>query len=398
MSEPEPVVFNPFTPEFRNDPYPSYRWLRETAPVLHSPLGVWLVSHYRDVEAIVRDHRFGHPDSADGGEATVARPGGDDLQSFLVMNPPDHTRLRGLVNKAFTPRLIGRLEPRIRELAGGLLKEAVSARDVDLMSAFCYPLALTVICELIGIPARDEKLLREWSRALTLVIEPPIMLSAEDHAAVERASGEFFSYLDDLIAARRAHPTDDLLSRLIAVEEAGDRLTTHEMRLTCALLLMAGYETSALMIGNGAYALLRNPEQLAVARAGLPGKAADEFLRYDASVQITQRVVLEDGVTVAGRVIPRGDPVILLLGSANRDPEAFSDPDRLDLTRSDSTAHLSFSGGIHFCLGAALARLELQVAMEALVSRSADLQFAGEPTRRESLLLRGPEILPVLFG
>jgi cytochrome P450 len=404
MSDPDPELFDPFLPEFRVDPYPAYRRLREEAPVLRTPFDVWAVSRYRDVEAVVRDPRFGHAEGGDpatpGGPS--GRPLGDrdvNLRSFLVMNPPDHTRLRGLVNQAFTARLVARLEPRIRALADRLLDEVAGAGDVELMSAFCFPLTLTVIRELIGVPAEAEKELREWSRVLTLVTEPPVMLSPDDHARIERASREFYAYIEALIGERRSRPADDLISRLVAVDEGGDRLTERELVQTCVLLVIAGHETSASMIGNAVLALMREPAQLASAlsRPSLPETAADELLRYDPSVQITQRVVLEDGVTVGGRAIPRGDSVVLLLGAAGRDPEVFADPDRLDLNRASAARHLAFSGGIHFCLGAALARLELQVALEAILDRG-EPRPAADPDWRTSLLLRGPERLPVHLG
>lgn len=405
MIEADLSVFNPFTPEFHADPYPSYQRLRELGPIAHTPYGIWLAVRHEEIASIVRDPRFGHGEHDDLARARMQQ--GDDpglrldlkLQSFLTMDPPDHTRLRGAVRRAFTPRYVAALEPRIRQVAEDLLDKVPADAGFDLMADFAYPLPLTVVGELLGIPAEDEERLRGWSQALARGTEPQIMLSEDVVRGFDDAGDEFVQYLYQLIARRRDDPGDDILSGLIAASSAGE-LTMDEVITTCMLLLIAGHETTASMIGNAVLALTRNPDQLVMAAGAgplLPATAADELLRYDSSVQITRRVALED-VDVCGQKIPQGDSIVLLLGSGNRDPEVFEEPDRLDLTRENAAQHLAFSAGIHFCLGAALARLELQVGLAVLLSRAPALRITAEPTWRQTLMLRGPDVLPVKLG
>ncbi|MEQ4305048.1 cytochrome P450 [Plantactinospora sp. B6F1] len=399
----DPDLFNPFSPEFHADPYPSYARLRTEAPVFRTPFGPWVVSRHADIAEIVRDPRWGHGTRDDVTQALAERGeavGFDldlSLQSFLTMDPPDHTRLRGLVNRAFSPRLVSRLEPLIRTVTERLLDDALAAGEVDLIDAYAYPLPLAVICELLGVPVDDQKDFREWSLALARGTEPRMLLSPDVLDRFEWADREFSGYLRELIAARRREPTDDLLGRLVSLAGQGHQLTERELTLTCMLLLVAGHETTAAMIGNATLALLGNPDQLTLARTRptLTRTAVDELLRYDASVQITRRTALTDGLVVGGQSIHRGESAILLLGAANRDPEMFVDPDRLDLTRESAGNHLSFSAGIHFCLGAALARLELQIAVAALLRRAPALRLAGEVRWRGTLMIRGMDRMPV---
>jgi cytochrome P450 len=322
--------------------------------------------------------------------------------SFLVRNPPDHTRMRRLVSKAFTPRMIARLAPRIERLVDDLLDGALAAerapagRDgVDLIEALAYPLPVTIISELLGVPATDHERFQAWSHALARGLDPDFLLPADVRARQRTARAEFADYFRDLAAWRRDHPAEDLLSALVAVEEGGDGLTEQELIVTCTLLLVAGHETTVNLIGNGTLALLRNPDALARFRAdpAIAPNAVEELLRYDSPVQLTVRLALADA-EVGDQPISRGEVVLALIGAANRDPAAHPDPDRLDLAREPSR-HLAFGQGIHFCLGAPLARLEGQLALRHLLARAPRLRLAAEPVWKENLVLRGLERLPV---
>lgn len=377
------------SPGFRDDPYPLYERYRSDAPLVRAAETIWFVLGHADVTALLRDPRLSTDERRAATEAGVAQ---DDpkSRSLLFMDPPDHTRLRALVARAFTPRRIDALRPLIEAATAELLGR-LDAR-VDLVDAFAHPLPVRVICRLLGVPDADEPRFHPWSRALTRSLDPSILRMPEDDAAIAVAQGELASYLTDLLAEkrRRARPDEDVLSTLAATDA-----TEQEILDLAALLLVAGHETTVNLIANGTLALLQHPDQIAATRAD-PFTAVDELLRYDSPVQLTQRVVLED-LDVAGHPVRAGDELVLVLGAANRDPAAFADPNRLDVTR-DARRHVSFGGGVHHCLGATLARLEGAIAIAALLAAHPRLALAGDPVRRPTFTLRGLERLPVDLG
>ncbi|WP_344139463.1 cytochrome P450 [Luedemannella flava] len=379
----------------RADPYPRYARLREISPVVRADDGALVVTRYADCSTVARDGRFVHmppdvlavlgfPDWADRPSLRMM------FTSMLIRNPPDHTRLRRLVSGAFTARRVAELRPAI----GRLVDELLDGLDgeVDLVAALAFPLPVNVIGELLGVPAPDraqfQPLVRDWTRILE-VLTPEAVDQADAAAAVIR------TYLEDLIATRRRRPGADLLSALIAVEEAGDQLSGEELLTTAALLFAAGFETTTNLLANSVVALLEHPGELARLRAEpeLAQPAVEELLRFDSPVQLLARVAA-DPVEVGGVVVGEGERIVAYLGAANRDPDRFPEPDRLWLERPDN-APVSFGGGIHYCLGAPLARLEAQVALPALVRRFPALALAGAPQRRDSLSIKGLTRLPV---
>ena len=403
---PDEVLFNPFDPAFRIDPYSTYRRLREEAPVYTSPFGASVFSRYADCVAVLRDPRS----SSDGTNSNAyqqAREQGffdpdtevlNGVRSFLFLDPPDHTRLRGLVSKAFTPRVVEGLRPRIQELVDELLDAVAERGEMDVIEDLAYPLPVNVICELLGVPVEDHVRFREWSKEAARALDPVETLSPEEQERRRRVLTAFVEYFEGLIAERRSAPRDDLLSALIAAEEAGDKLSPEELLSTCILLLVAGHETTVNLIGNGTLALLRHPDQLDLLRddPALARGAVEEFLRYDPPVQMTGRTALED-MEVGGTVVPKGEQAVLLIGSANRDPAQFPDPERLDITRQENH-HIAFGYGLHFCLGAPLARLEGEIAFQTLVRRFEGLRLLDEePPYKENIILRGLAALPVGF-
>jgi cytochrome P450 len=315
---------------------------------------------------------------------------------MLFRDPPEHTRLRGLVNKAFTPKVVEGLRPHMQRLVDGLLDAAASRGEMDVIAELAFPLPVTVIAVMLGVPEEDHRRFNAWSRELTLTLEP--VIPADHLLRAGRAAEEIIDYFRHLVARKRQRPGDDLLTALIHAEEQGRRLDTEEMLANAVLLLVAGHETTVNLIGNGALALLHHPEALARLgrEPGLIESAVEEVLRYDSPVQITSRLVRED-TTVGGQPVQRGTEVLMLLGSANRDEARFAQPDRLDLARPDNK-HLSFGGGAHYCLGAPLARVEGQLALGALARRFPKLRLAGEPARRPSAVLRGLTRLPIKFA
>jgi cytochrome P450 len=389
MSSPAPLVFQ----QIVDDPYPVYAQLRAQGP---TPTGQatpqYLLSRHAHVRAALHDARL-------SAERTPGLTGGllvarsselafdPEERSMLASDPPDHTRLRGLVNRAFTPRRIEALSGRIEAITEELLDRVGSAAEFDLMSALAGPLPVILIAELLGIPVQDHQQLRDWSSALVALID-----GSSDPASITaagRAQRELRDYLRGAIALRRREPRDDLLSALIAARDERDALSDPELIATCRLLLIAGHETTTNLIGNGVVALLEHPDQLAALRADtdLGRSAVEELLRYDGPVQATRRVSKEE-LQIDGVTIPAKSLVVLMLGSANRDPEVFADPDRLDLAR-DPNPHLAFGHGIHACLGAPLARLEGRIALQSLLARFPRLELAQPPRRRPTFLLRG---------
>ena len=392
--------FNPMDPEFLADPYPTYHRLRAEDPVHQSPLGFWVLTRYDDVSAVLRDPRFIKEPLA----ALVAARFGAEVPrgvglSMLDRDPPDHTRLRGLVSKAFTPRVVDGLRPRIQQIVDELITRAQAVGSMDVIEEFAYPIPVNVICEMLGVPVADHERFKGWSldiaRGLDSIWLPPDSEVPRRSAASRHAINDYFR---GLIAQRRASLRGDLLSALIVAEEAGDKLNEEELLATCILLLIAGHETTVNLIGNGVLALLRNPGELERLRAtpGLITNAVEELLRYDGPVQRTARVASAPA-TIGGRTIAKGEMVMPFIGAADRDPSQFPDPDRLDLARADNR-HIAFGWGIHFCLGAPLARVEGQIAIDALVRRLPRLELmTDEPEYRQSLTLRGLKTLPVKF-
>ncbi|MGW2209345.1 cytochrome P450 [Streptomyces sp. NPDC001781] len=400
------TTFDPFSPEFLADPYPAYAELRARGRVIrYEPTDQWLVPHHADVSALLRDRRLGrtyqHRFTHEEFGRTAPPPEHEPFHTLndhgmLDLEPPDHTRIRRLVSKAFTPRTVERLRGYVHRLADSLVAGLVAAGGGDLLADVAEPLPVAVIAELLGIPQEDRAPLRPWSADICGMYE--LNPSPEVAARAVRASVEFSEYLRGLIAARRADPGDDLISALIAAHDEDDRLTEQEMISTAVLLLNAGHEATVNATTNGWLALFEHPDQLAALRAdvSLIPAAVEELLRYDTPLQLFERWVLDD-IELAGTTIPRGAELALLFGSANHDEAVFGDPATLDLTREENP-HISFSAGIHYCIGAPLARLELGASMRALLALAPTLTLAAEPPRKPGFVMRGLEELRVTVG
>lgn len=402
----EPLAFNPFDPAFRVNPYPVYRRLLAEDPVHKTPFGMLVLSRYRDCAAVLRDPRS----SSDASNSTMYKAfmAGRDpeevfgalagMRPFLFMDPPDHTRLRGLVQKAFTPKTVENLRPRIQELVDDLMTPALEQRSMEVIEDLAYPLPVRVITEMLGVPHSDHDTFKGWSRELAGALDPDFATPQDVADRRERAASAFVEYFRNLITERRRQPRDDLLSALIAAEDEGNKLSEKELLSTLILLLVAGHETTVNLIANGVLAFVRHPDQLQRVREDptLVRTAVEEVLRYDPPVQFTARVALED-IDIDGTTLEQGGQAIILVAAANRDPEQFDDPDTFDVGRPDNR-HLSFGLGAHFCLGAPLARVEGQVALEAVAARVADLALAVDaPEYKENIVLRGLASLPVTF-
>jgi cytochrome P450 PksS len=398
--------YAPFSPAFKADPFPFYDRLRADHPVYQTALAdgrtIWLVTRYDDVVAVLRDPRFLKDQRAVlTPEEQAALPALSpvlDLLSHDLLNqdPPNHTRLRALVSKAFTPRLVEGLRPRIQQLADELLDAMAPKGEVDLLEAYAFPIPITVIAELLGVPVADRDRFREWSNEIVSINPTPAGLER-----VTVAVTDFSEYLGRLFAERRREPQDDLISGLVHAEEAGDRLTEQELYSMASIILIAGHETTVNLIGTGTLVLLQHPDQLARLWSDpeLIKPAIEELLRHSGPVEgSTDRYAAED-VEIGGVTIPKGAAVYVMLGSANRDAERFSDPDVVDLTR-DTRQHVAFGQGIHYCLGAPLARLEGQIAIGSLVQRFPNLRLAAPAetlTWRPGMLIRSLDRLPVTF-
>ena len=392
------VAYNPLSGRMAQDPYPEYAKLRERDPVHRSRLAnAWVFTRYADVDAILRDHRNFSSDPRKrelSKRQRAALPSPDDY-TMLFLDPPDHTRLRSLVNKAFTRRAINALEPNVRALLQGLLDGVEDpASGFDLMEAVAHPLPVIVIAEMLGVPPEDRARFRVWSNQRARLLEPTI--SQKEREVAAEAAKALDEYFTPVIETRRAAPQEDIVSALAQAEEAGDTLTEREMLTMLRLLLVAGNETTTNLIGNGMLALLRHPDQLERLRAdpSLIPAAVEELLRFDSPVQTDFRGAVRD-CEVNGFPVRQGQGVITLLGAANRDPETFEHPDRLDVGRAGGN-HLSFGRGIHHCLGAPLARLEGRIVLETLLERFSSMRLLSErPTFRNSVVLRGLQSLPV---
>ena len=388
------------------DPYPLYHRLRRENPIY--PIGPqYVLTRYADIAAVLRDPRF----SSDGNKgsrrgaalAALAEPAAGQLREIFALtglwmlfsDAPDHTRRRALANRAFTARRVAEMRQRIQRLVVELLDPVAGTGTMDVIADLAYPLPVIVIAELLGVPVEDRGLIKGWSNQMALFFGANFRNVGEMH----RAMTEFRAYLGDLVAWRRRVPGDDLLTALVRTTDGGEELSEEELLGLCMLLLFAGHETTTNLIGNGLLALLRHPDQLAILRHDptLIGSAVEELLRYDSPVQGTPRIATEE-LTLGETTIQPGQTLLLLYGAANRDPERFPEPDCLDLTRRD-TKHLAFAHGAHFCLGAALARMESQIALSALTRLAPDLRLAeSEVEWRPNALMRGLKVLPVRFS
>lgn len=384
------------SPAVRTDPYPTYARLLATQPVIDTGLGVHFVFSHHDCLTLLRDRRV----SVDERRSNLEIPAGEPLPTLFHLDPPDHTRLRALVATAFTPRRVEALRVRAVELVEAALDRLGPGDEVDLVAELAYPVPLTIICDLLGIPAGDRADVQGWSTWMARSIDPGLLRSPELNAHIDEAERGFTTYVRALLADRRRAPGDDLLSALVATEGAGgDALTEDELVGLAVLLLVAGHETTVSLVANGVLSLLRHPDQWAAVRAGLvPDKRiVDELVRFDSPVQMTSRVALEDLHLPAG-TIPRGDFAVLMIGSANRDPAVFDAPHRLDVAAERATGNLAFGFGIHHCIGVALARAEAEAVIPALVRRFPATELLDEPPLRPTFVLRGREELRLRLG
>jgi cytochrome P450 len=398
----EPVMFNPFEPGFFEDPYRQYAVLRERDPVHRSPLEVWVLFRYDDVVRTLRDASLSV--QIDNATPTARMqmfaeqaPGEVErgAHSILNIDPPDHTRLRRLVSKAFTPKMVNELRPRVQALVDDALDSMAVRGESDVIGDLAFPLPFTVISEMLGMPDGNRDEVRGWSHTLTKTLDP--ILTPEEVQAALAAADNMQSHVQDVLAWKREHPADDLLTGLLAAEDEGDRLTELELLDQVLLLYVAGHETTVNLIGNATLALLGHPDELARLRSdpGLDAGAVEELLRYDSPVQFSRRITTGD-LDVDGTTVPAGTFILTCLGSANRDEARWGPTaEELDLARADAGQHMSFGNGIHHCLGSSLARTEAQIAIGTLVRRFPDLELAGEPERNGRVVLRGLEALPV---
>ncbi|MFG2329348.1 cytochrome P450 [Streptomyces sp. NPDC048604] len=408
-----------FSWEFATDPYPAYAWLREHAPVhratLPSGVEAWLVTRYGDARQALADQRLSknpaHHDEPAHAKGKTGIPGerkAELMTHLLNIDPPDHTRLRRLVSKAFTPRRVAEFEPRVQELTDRLIDDIVSKHHggekgavgtADLIHEFAFPLPIYAICDLLGVPREDQDDFRDWAGMM-------IRHGGGPRGGVARSVKKMRGYLAELIHRKRLDPGDDLISGLIRASDHGEHLTENEAAAMAFILLFAGFETTVNLIGNGVYALLRNPEQrerlqasLAAGETELLATGVEELLRYDGPVELATWRFATEPLTLGGQDIRPGDPVLVVLAAADRDPERFAEPDILDLSRRDNQ-HLGYGHGIHYCLGAPLARLEGQIALASLLTRLPDLRLGADPAElrwRGGLIMRGLRTLPVEF-
>ena len=399
-------MFNPFDPTFRANPYPFYERWRQHSPVMQTPLGFTVLTRYEDVARTLRSNEFARdieahiearpddPRNARRERLRQRREEGQIAKSILNLDPPDHTRLRRLVSLAFTPSAIERLRPSVQQLVDVVLDTAAERGAMEIVEELAFPVPFQVISDLLDLPTDGSEQIREWSQTLTASLEPTADDATMD--ATEIASQQMGEYLRDIVAHRRQHLGDDLLSALIQAEEAGDRLTEPELLSFVVLLYVAGHETTVNLIGNGMLALLRHPDQLRMwaADPSLDVNAVDELLRFDGPVQQTVRVPLVD-VDYGGVTVKANTMVMTVLGSASHDPEVFDGPETLRLDRPNANRHLGFAAGVHYCLGSSLAKLETSVAITSLIRRFPEVALDGEPHWRDRLTIRGVDHLPV---
>lgn len=403
MADPGALGFDPWSVGFVANPYPVYAALREAGPIQYfEPTNQWVIPRYEDVNRLLRDRRFGRTYHHLATHAEMGRP--DEPQwhapfwhlirsGILDMEPPDHTRVRALVAKAFTPKMVNGLRPFVADLMGSLIDRVQGAGEFDLIKELAEPLPVAVIAEMLGVPEGDRHLLRPWSAEICRMYE--LNPTDEDARAAVTASVDFSEYLRELSRERRRDPRDDLISALTQVAAEGEKLTEDELIGTCVLLLNAGHEATVNVTGNGWWALFRNPGQLERLRGdpALVRTAIEELMRYDTPLQMFERWVLED-VEIHGVRVPRGQELALLFGSANRDPGVFDGPDELDVGR-ERNPHMTFGAGIHFCLGAPLARVELETSFGMLLRRLPALELVEEPEWKPNYIIRGLKQLRV---
>jgi len=401
------VFFNPLDPDVRANPYPHYAQLRAADPVHRSPFGLIVLTRYDDCAKVLRDARFSADMEANASTEQIGLFGNQEQaeardegfnESLLNLDPPKHTRVRGLAARAFTPKAIDAWRPRVVEMVDEILDGIDRDGGCDLVSTLAFPLPFQVISELLGMPTEERDQLRAWSQAITLTLEP--LITAEDRAAATDAAAHMREFVEVVIDERRKAPReDDLLSALIAAEEEGERLSTNELVAMVLLLFVAGHETTVNLIGNGTRLMLEHPDVLARFRSdpSLDATTVDELLRMDGPVQFTARAVLEE-VDFGDDIVEKGAVVMPVLGAANHDPMHFADPDTLLIDRPNAASHLAFGSGIHFCLGASLARLEGQLAIGRLLRRFPTLECAGEPEWAPRISLRGLAKLPLSVG
>jgi cytochrome P450 len=394
------LLFNPLSPEFIRDPYPYYHQLRTIDPVHRSPLGFFVASRHADINFVLRERRFGKDFvgrmTRRFGSGMLDEPVYRSMRHWMLQqDPPDHTRLRGLVVKAFTARRVEDMRPRIQQIVDTVLDRVAAQGHMDLIADFAFPLPVTVICDMLGIPEEDHPIFFSSARTGGRLLDPVPLTRAELDEANARGL-EVADYFRDLFELRRRQPGDDLTSQLVQAEQEGSNLSNEEMTANTILLFGAGHETTVNLIGNGLLALYRNPDQLRLLQRdpSLIANAIEEFLRFDSSVQVTGRTALK-AITVGGVDVAEGNTVLCLLGAANRDPAVYSDPDRLDITRQNIRP-MSFGGGIHFCLGAQLARIEGEIAIATLLRRFPNLTLDDpeHPDWRPAFVLRGVKRLP----
>ena len=403
MTDVSPRFFNPLQPGYTEDPYPHFAEMREHDPVHLTLLNQWLLFRYDDVSRILRDPSMSVSDDKievfdEKRLAMFEAAAGAEFErstSMLNADPPDHTRLRRLVSKAFTPSSIEALRPRVQQLVDAMLDPMAERGTGDVVTELAFPLPFDVISEMLGMPDADKEQIAAWSGAVVKTLDP--IISDDEIVAAIEGSRAMEAHIDQVIAWKRDHPADDLLSALIAAEEDGDRLSSIELRDQVVLLFIAGHETTVNLIGTGIYELLGHPDQLTMLRddPSLDANAVDELLRFVSPVQLSRRVVRQD-ITIRDKTIPKGMFVLTGLASANRDPDKWGPTaGDLDIRRDGAAQHVSFGSGIHYCLGASLARLEAQVAIGTFVRRFPNARLAAEPEWNGRINLRGLEHLPV---
>lgn len=389
-------------PGFVKDPYPELAQLRSAGkPIWHEGLGIWLAAKHQDANAVLRTKTLGRIFTPRDPETQWNEFNWLHSDSILDSEPPKHTRLRSLVGKAFSRSRIDSLKPEIERLAGILLDKAedklARTGTFDLIADYAEPLPVKVIAALLGFPDEDEHLLRPWSQAIVKMYEVDPSDTAQEEA--RQAAHEFAEYVRALMIARKITPGEDLISELATVEEAGEKLNTQELIATCVLLLNAGHEASVNGFGNGIVAALQREDQAQLLRSNpraVTDTAIEEFLRFDAPLQLFERTATQD-TEISGITVQKGQKIASLLGSANRDEDVFENPEQLDLTRANNP-QIGFGAGIHFCLGAPLARLELSASLPMLFERFPEIQLDGEPVRRDTFVLRGYEVIPANIG
>ena len=389
------VSFNPFDPEFRKNPHPFYDRLRTEEPVHRTPLGFVVLTRYEDVVNTLRNNDFSRDIEVNANlpesPTRKFRRENERSKSMLNLDPPDHTRLRRLVSKSFTPSAIEKLRPRIQQLVDDALANAKRTGHLELVEELAFPVPFQVISDLLAMPTERGEELREWSQIITATLEPTT--GVEELEKGQEAIAKMRPYLEEIIQHRRRNMGDDMLSSLIAVEEQGEKLNNDELMSFVILLYIAGHETTVNLIGNSVHALLTHPEQLDVMRReSCTPNMVDELLRFNGPVQHTIRTPLVDiSIAVNGQemLIKKGSLVLASLGAGNHDPSIFDNPDQLDFSRSNSNRHLAFAAGVHYCLGASLAKLETEVAVGTLVKTFKSIEFDSQPEWRDRLTIRG---------